>query len=97
MLSYQSVLSNAMMDTCSLTHTHLYMLTLMHMFTIALSSSRTIFTHTNTLISHRLRVLLQKLDQGDIPNISEMKKTLLYAADVLLGLVPRRISEEEDE
>ena len=52
-------------------------------------------THTHTL--RRLRVLLQQLDQGDLPNVLEMKKTLSYAADVLLGLVPRPISEEEDE
>lgn len=79
------------------------MLAFMHMHTIALvysypSPTCTLtHSHTCTLILHRLRLLLQQLDQGELPNILEMKKTVSYAADVLLGLVPRPITEEDDE
>ena len=69
------------------TNTHV----LTHAFTRA-------FTHTHAHSHHtRLRLLLQQLNQGELPNVLEMKKTLSYAADVLLGLVPRPMTEEENE
>ena len=49
-------------------------------------------THTHT----RLRVLLQQLEQGDTPNLVQMKKTISFAADVLLKIVPIPISEERE-
>ena len=45
----------------------------------------------------RLRLLLHQLDQGETPEVEGMKNTILFAADVLLGLVPSLKPIDDDE
>ena len=40
-------------------------------------------SESNFFLSLRLRLLLQQLDNGDMPSVGELQKTLSFAADVL--------------